>query len=91
MWDGAGGTGAGAGATGVSSFVTDLMASLPPALHTMMNIGGVQLSEELFKVAQDEESPSAAQHREGEEARRGQGGRADRRDGGRAEAVVGSR
>jgi flotillin len=41
MWGGAGQNGS-AGA-GVSSFITDLMASLPPALHTMLNIGGVKV------------------------------------------------
>jgi flotillin len=56
LWGGAAGNGTNGGAaTGVSSFVTDLMGTLPPALHTMMNIGGVKIAEGLFKVEQDPE------------------------------------
>ncbi|HSM60287.1 MAG TPA: hypothetical protein VK849_05795, partial [Longimicrobiales bacterium] len=57
MWGGANGHGAGAG---VSSFVTDLMATLPPALHTMMNIGGVKIADGLVEVMTDAESVSPA-------------------------------
>lgn len=42
LWGGAGGNGAGAG---VSNFITDLMGSLPPALHTMLDIGGVRIGD----------------------------------------------
>jgi flotillin len=49
MWGGANGAGA-----GVSSFVTDLMGSLPPALHTMLNIGGVKLGEGLVQLIDED-------------------------------------
>jgi flotillin len=39
--------------TGVGSFVTDLMSTLPPALHTMLNIGGVKIADGLVEVVQD--------------------------------------
>jgi flotillin len=51
LWGGAGTNGA--AASGVSSFVTDLMGTLPPALHTMLNIGGVSVADGLFKVHAD--------------------------------------
>jgi flotillin len=52
MWGGANGDG-GAGA-GVSSFITDLMKSLPPALHTMMDIGGVRIPDGVLQLQRDE-------------------------------------
>jgi flotillin len=57
LWGGAGGNGANGGgaASGVSSFVTDLMGTLPPALHTMMDIGGVKVADNLFKIEQEPE------------------------------------
>jgi flotillin len=52
MW---GGNGAhGSSANGVTNFVTDLMGTLPPALHTMMNIGGVSVADGLFRIVEDE-------------------------------------
>jgi flotillin len=51
MWGGANGDG-GAGA-GVSSFITDLMKSLPPALHTMMDIGGVKIPDGVLQLQRD--------------------------------------
>jgi flotillin len=51
MWGGAHGDG-GAGA-GVSSFITDLMKSLPPALHTMMDIGGVKIPDGVLQLQRD--------------------------------------
>jgi flotillin len=50
MWGGANGDGAG---PGVSSFITDLMKSLPPALHTMMDIGGVKMPDSLLQLQRD--------------------------------------
>lgn len=58
MWGGAQGNG-GSGA-GVSSFVTDLMSTIPPALHTMMNIGGVKLSDGVLQVMEDDAANGAA-------------------------------
>lgn len=56
MWGGAGGNGNtnGAGA-GVSSFITDLMGSLPPAMHTMMNIGGIKVADGMIRFVEDED------------------------------------
>ena len=51
MWGGANGDG-GAGA-GVSSFIADLMKSLPPALHTMMDIGGVRIPDGVLQLQRD--------------------------------------
>jgi len=51
MWGGANGEG-GAGA-GVSAFITDLMKSLPPALHTMMDIGGVKIPDGVLQLQRD--------------------------------------
>ena len=48
MWGGANGAG-----PGVSSLVTDLMGSLPPALHTMLNIGGVKLGDGLLELVEE--------------------------------------
>ena len=48
MWGGANGEG-----PGVSSFVTDLMSAVPPALQTMMDIGGVRVSDGIFEVIED--------------------------------------
>ena len=56
MWGGGNG---GAGA-GVSSFVADVMGSLPPALHTMMNIGGVKIADGLFEIVDDEDEEEEA-------------------------------
>jgi flotillin len=52
MWGG--GSGNGSAASGVSAFVTDLMGTLPPALHTMLNIGGLSVADGVFKVQPDE-------------------------------------
>jgi flotillin len=52
LWGGAGNGSAG---PGVSSFVADVMNSLPPALHTMMNIGGVKFGDGLIEVLQEVE------------------------------------
>jgi flotillin len=52
MWGGPGQNGS-AGAR-VSSFIADVMASLPPALHTMLNIGGIRIADGAFKVVDDE-------------------------------------
>ena len=52
LWGGAPGNGHGA-AAGVSGFVTDLMGTLPPALHTMLNIGGVRVGEGLLRIEDD--------------------------------------
>jgi flotillin len=57
LWGGAGGNGAG---TGVGSFVTDIMSTLPPALHTMMNIGGVSVADGIFKVIDEEQRAATA-------------------------------
>jgi len=46
-------TGNQAGA-GVSALVTDLVGALPPALHTMLNIGGVKVADGLVKIVADE-------------------------------------
>jgi flotillin len=51
MWGGAGQNGS--PANGVTSFVTDLMGTLPPALHTMLNIGGVSVADALVRVHPD--------------------------------------
>jgi flotillin len=51
MWGGA--NGEGGASAGVSSFITDLMKSLPPALHTMMDIGGVKLPDTLLQLQRD--------------------------------------
>jgi flotillin len=61
MWGGAGGNGASGNGqnAGVSSFVTDLMGTLPPALHTMMNIGGVKVADGLFRVEEDAKQQDA--------------------------------
>lgn len=56
MWGGANGSGAGAG---VSSFVTDLVSTIPPALHTMMNIGGVKLNDGVLQVMDEEAAVKA--------------------------------
>ena len=56
MWGGANGAGA-----GVSSFVTDLMGSLPPALHTMMNIGGVKLGDGLVQLVEEDGAAAKAE------------------------------
>ncbi|HEU5208429.1 MAG TPA: SPFH domain-containing protein [Longimicrobiales bacterium] len=56
MWGGANGNSAG---SGVSSFVTDLMSTIPPALHTMMNIGGVKLGDGVVQLVEDEPSVAA--------------------------------
>jgi flotillin len=53
MWGGAGPNGS--AASGVTSFVTDLMGTLPPALHTMLNIGGVSVADGMFKVHSDDD------------------------------------
>lgn len=54
LWGGAGGKGAGAG---VSSFVADLMGALPPALHTMLDIGGVKVGDgKRFGIVPDGEA-----------------------------------
>jgi flotillin len=58
LWGGAGTNGA--AASGVSSFVTDLMGTLPPALHTMLNIGGVSVADGLFKVHADADDVTPA-------------------------------
>jgi len=58
LWGGAGQNG-GVGA-GVSGFVTDLMNTLPPALHTMMNIGGVQVGDGVFKMMEEEAAAGEA-------------------------------
>ncbi len=58
MWGGAQGNG-GSGA-GVSSFVTDLMSTIPPALHTMMNIGGVKLNDGVLQMVDDDAANGAA-------------------------------
>ncbi|MEN8376741.1 MAG: SPFH domain-containing protein [Gemmatimonadota bacterium] len=50
MWGGANGEGA-----GVTSFVTDLMSAVPPALQTMMDIGGVRVSDGILQVIEDAE------------------------------------
>jgi flotillin len=55
MW---GGNGANGSANGVTSFVTDLMGTLPPALHTMLNIGGVSVADGVFRIV-DDEAPAA--------------------------------
>lgn len=60
MWGGAGSGQNGQVGSGVSSFVQDLMGTLPPALHTMMNIGGVQVGDGLLKVIEDAEETVAA-------------------------------
>jgi flotillin len=52
MWGGAGPNGS---ASGVTNFVTDLMGTLPPALHTMLNIGGVSVADGMFKVHSDDD------------------------------------
>jgi flotillin len=50
-----GGTGAnGAAGAGVSQFVQDIVSSLPPALHTMLNIGGVSVADQVFRIEDDE-------------------------------------
>jgi flotillin len=54
MWGGNGANGS--PANGVSNFVTDLMGTLPPALHTMMNIGGVSVADSLVRVHPDAET-----------------------------------
>lgn len=58
MWGGAGQNGAEAG---ISAFVTDLMRSLPPALHTMLDIGGVKVGDgEIFGLVDDEAQEGSA-------------------------------
>ena len=49
MWGGGNGSAGG----GVSSFVADVMNSLPPALHTMMNIGGVKFGDGIIELLED--------------------------------------
>jgi flotillin len=58
MWGGAGGNGSGAGA-GVSHFVKDLMGTLPPALQTMMEIGGVKLPDGIIELLPDADAEEA--------------------------------
>jgi flotillin len=58
LWGGAGQ--GGSAANGVSSFVTDLVGTLPPALHTMLNIGGVSVADGVFKLHPDEPAAPAA-------------------------------
>jgi flotillin len=53
MWGGANGNGS--AASGVSGFVTDLMGTLPPALHTMLNIGGLSVADNMFRIVEDED------------------------------------
>jgi flotillin len=55
MWGGAGPNGNGSAGSGVSNFVTDLMGTLPPALHTMLNIGGVSVADTVFRVVEDDD------------------------------------
>lgn len=87
MWGGAGGNGAGAG---VSSFVTDLMGVVPPALQTMLDIGGIKLGDGLIEVVPDEDGEDgeptarvrvrkrpAAETGDGATARDAQDGRSD--------------
>lgn len=62
MWGGANGNGTGAG---VSSFVTDLMSTIPPVLHTMMNIGGVKVADGLVQIVEDE-SPASSRAPKGD-------------------------
>ncbi len=52
LWGGGGANSNGA-ASGVSSFVADLMGTLPPALHTMLNIGGVRIAENVVKLEEE--------------------------------------
>ena len=59
MWGGAGPNGSGSAGAGVSSFVTDLMNTLPPALHTMLNIGGISVADSVFRVVEDEDGKPA--------------------------------
>ena len=63
LWGG----GNGAGGPGVSSFVSDVMNSLPPALHTMMNIGGVKFGDGLIEVLEDLEEVDVEEVAEAEE------------------------
>ncbi|CAN5870684.1 flotillin family protein [soil metagenome] len=58
MWGGA--NGHGSAGSGVSSFVTDLMGALPPALHTMLNIGGVSVGDGMFKITDDDVADALA-------------------------------
>jgi flotillin len=53
MWGGNGANGN--VGSGVGNFVTDLMSTLPPALHTMMNIGGVSIADGVFKIVDEDE------------------------------------
>ena len=58
MWGGAGQNGT--AATGVTSFITDLMGALPPALHTMMNIGGIKVADGVIQLVEDEATAAEA-------------------------------
>lgn len=60
LWGGAGGNGHGGAGAGVSGFIADVMSTMPPALHTMMDIGGVSLSDALVKLAQDDATQPSA-------------------------------
>ena len=48
----------------MSSFETDLMAALPPALHTKLNIGDLKISDGLVEVT-DAENGSAPRATDG--------------------------
>lgn len=78
VWGGSGSNGASAG---VSSFVEDLMGSLPPALHTMLDIGGIRIADGLVEVVDDD---ATAQEEEGERPSPGTSVVAGRRDAPRA-------
>jgi flotillin len=54
MWGGAGANGHGSGA-GVAGFVHDVMRTVPPALQTMMDIGGIQVPDNIVRVVPDDE------------------------------------
>jgi len=54
LWGGGGANGN--GNAGVSSFINDLLGALPPAMHTMLNIGGVKVADGLIKIVEDEQT-----------------------------------
>ncbi len=59
VWDGAGGAGGGEGSA-TSNFLSSLAGSLPPMLHMMKDIGGVDMPEYFGKLVEDAEAVSAA-------------------------------
>ncbi|MDJ0975142.1 MAG: SPFH domain-containing protein [Planctomycetota bacterium] len=59
VWDGAGGAGGGGEGSATSNFLSSLAGSLPPMLHMMKDIGGVEMPEFFGQLVKDAEAKAA--------------------------------